>query len=347
MKKVLVVFGGCSSEYEVSLVSASAVAEAIDRKQYEVLYLGINREGHSYLFEGNPERIAKDKWQDTECFPATVSMSRKERALWVDRKGLLEKIKFDIAFPVLHGKNGEDGTFQGLCELADIPIAGCHMEGSVLGMDKNIAHKLVACEGIKVPASVCLNRMEEYHEKLREIKKLGLPVFVKPVRAGSSFGISCVNEEKELDAAVANAFCHDTEVVIEEAIDGFEVGCAVMGNDNLIIGRVDEIELTKGFFDYDEKYTLKTSAIHMPARISLEEEERIKQTAERIYKTLKCKGFTRVDMFYTSHKDIVFNEVNTIPGFTEHSRFPNMMKGINKDFQEVVNEILMLCAGNM
>ena len=145
-----------------------------------------------------------------------------------------------------------------------------------------------------------------------------------------------------MEEAVKAAFLHDSQVVIEEAISGFEVGCAVMGNDELIIGRVDEIELSQGFFDYEEKYTLKTSAIHMPARIAAEEEEKIRQTAGRIYRILGCRGFARVDMFFTEDKEIVFNEVNTIPGFTSHSRFPSMMKGIGLDFEKVVNRILQL-----
>ncbi len=342
MKKVLVIFGGCSSEYEVSLVSASAVAEAIDRKQYEVLYLGISKEGEPFYYEGDTERIANNKWQEGMCYKATVSMSRTEHALWVEKNDSLEKIPFDIAFPVLHGKNGEDGTIQGLFEMAGIPIAGCHMESAVLGMDKNLAHILVQKQGIRVPESVCLINMKDFDEKKQSITALGLPVFVKPVRAGSSFGISYVQNEEDLYEAVKSAFLYDKEVVLEEAIEGFEVGCAIMGNESLTVGRVDEIELSQGFFDYEEKYTLKTSAIHMPARITTEDEERIKETAIKIYRILKCNGFTRVDMFFTPEKQIVFNEINTIPGFTGHSRFPNMMKGINKSFAETVNEIIRL-----
>lgn len=344
-KNVLVIFGGCSTEYEVSLVSASAVTAAIDRTKYEVLHLGITREGRSLLYEGAEEKIEGDTWQEEECFPATISMSRGGAELWVEREGKLEKRSFDIAFPVLHGKNGEDGTIQGLCEMAGIPIAGCGMESSVLGMDKHLAHTLAALGGIRVPESICLRSMKEYEDRKEEIRHMGLPVFVKPVRAGSSFGISRVTESVNMEEAVKAAFLHDSQVVIEEAISGFEVGCAVMGNEELTIGRVDEIELSQGFFDYEEKYTLKTSAIHMPARIAAEEEERIRQTAGRIYRLLGCKGFTRVDMFFTEDKEIVFNEVNTIPGFTSHSRFPNMMKGIGLDFEKVVNGILQLAEG--
>ena len=324
MKKVLVIFGGCSTEYEVSLVSASAVLSAIDRNSYEVLRMGITRDGRALYHEGLEESIAKDEWQEDKCSPATISMSRKTPMLWVEREGMLEKIPFDIAFPVMHGKNGEDGTIQGLCEMAGIPVAGCGMESSVLGMDKDLAHMLVAQNGIKVPRSVCLQRMEEYGEKKQEIISLGMPVFVKPVRAGSSFGISRVTKEDELQEAIEKAFCHDAQVIVEEGIDGFEV------------------ELSQGFFDYEEKYTLKTSSIHMPARIAPGEEEEIRKCAGKIYRILGCRGFTRVDMFFTKDKQIVFNEINTIPGFTSHSRFPNMMKGIGLDFEKVVNEIIRL-----
>lgn len=342
MKKVLIIFGGCSTEYEVSLQSASAVLAAIDREKYQVLLVGITREGCAYLYEGEEALIAQNAWQGENCFPATISMSRTYPSLWVERKGALEKKQFDIVFPVMHGKNGEDGTLQGLCEMAGIPLAGCGMESSVLGMDKDIAHTLVSVAGIRVPKSICLNHVREYAEKEAQIIQLGLPVFVKPVRAGSSFGISKVTEKEDLEAAIAEAFLHDKQVVIEEYIDGFEVGCAVMGNTDLTVGRVDEITLSQGFFDYEEKYTLKTSQIHMPARIAKEEEERIREAAKKIYRTLGCKGFCRVDMFYTSAKEIVFNEVNTIPGFTSHSRFPNMMKGIGVDFKELVNRIIEL-----
>ncbi|MBO5167434.1 MAG: D-alanine--D-serine ligase VanG [Lachnospiraceae bacterium] len=342
MKKVLIIFGGCSTEYEVSLQSVTAVLEAIDRERYEVLLLGITRDGRTYLYEGDEKNIAENTWQQAEGYPATISMSRGCPTLWVDKSGELEKKEFDIAFPVLHGKNGEDGTLQGLCEMAGIPVAGCGMESSVLGMDKDIAHTLVSLAGIRTPKSVCLNDLKEFAEKEGEIKKLGLPLFVKPVRAGSSFGISKVVKATELEMAVKEAFLHDGQVVIEEYIEGFEVGCAVMGNDELTVGRADEITLSQGFFDYEEKYTLKTSQIHMPARIAPEDEKRVQNTAKAIYRVLGCKGFCRVDMFFTPERELVFNEVNTIPGFTSHSRFPNMMKGNGIDFKELVNKIIEL-----
>lgn len=342
MKRILVIFGGYSTEYEVSLTSASAVLAVMDRSRYEVLHLGITREGQALYYEGEEERIANNTWQEENCYPATISMSRGKPTLWVEREEHLKKMEFDIAFPILHGKNGEDGSLQGLCEIAAIPLAGCGMESSVIGMDKVLAHTLVSLAGIRVPESVTISSMAEYEDKRTEIEALGFPLFVKPVRAGSSFGISRVVKWEDMEDAVCEAFLHDKKVVIEESISGFEVGCAVMGNEELTLGRVDEIELSEGFFDYEEKYTLKSSSIHMPARISEEEEQRIKKTAAKIYRTLGCRGFTRVDMFFTREKEIVFNEINTIPGFTSHSRFPNMMKGVGMEFAEVVDQVLEL-----
>jgi len=178
---------------------------------------------------------------------------------------------------------------------------------------------------------------------LKEIEeKLAYPLFVKPVRAGSSFGITRIMEKTELDAAIDYAFEHDTEVIVEEEVNGFEVGCAVLGIDALTVGRVDEIELSGGFFDYTEKYTLKSSKIYMPARVGAEAEKRIQEAAVIIYRALGCSGFARVDMFYTPSGEIVFNEVNTIPGFTSHSRYPDMMKGIGLSFPEMLDRLIGL-----
>lgn len=247
-----------------------------------------------------------------------------------------------MVFPVLHGKNGEDGTLQGLFELAGIPVVGCNTLSSALCMDKDRAHKLVSLAGISVPKSVTFNRHRR-DEALREVEaNLSYPLFVKPVRAGSSFGITKVTECQELDDAVELAFDYDAEVIVEEMIDGFEVGCAVLGIDELTVGRVDEIELSSVFFDYTEKYTLKSSKIYMPARIDAEAEKQIQEAAITIYKVLGCSGFARVDMFYTLSGEIVFNEVNTIPGFTSHSRYPNMMKGIGLSFAQMLDKLIGL-----
>ena len=176
---------------------------------------------------------------------------------------------------------------------------------------------------------------------LEQAEQLGYPLFVKPVRAGSSFGVSQAAGPEQLAAAVKTAFAHDREILLEEAVPGFEVGCAVLGaGEALTVGEVDEIELAHGFFDYTEKYTLETARIHMPARLSLAERDRVREAAKTVYRALCCTGFARVDLFYTPDGRIVFNEVNTIPGFTEHSRFPGMMRGAGVEFGPLVERLL-------
>lgn len=341
-KKLAVIFGGNSTEYPVSLESAFSVFEHLNKKKYASIPIGITREGNWYHYEGPYERIADNTWYRdfSNLHPVVVSQSPSRRGfleLGTDRFRMLD---VDLAFPVLHGKNGEDGTVQGLLELAAIPVVGCNMLSSALCMDKDRAHKLVSCAGIPVPRSIAFRAFGEEGacKKIRE--ELQYPLFVKPVRAGSSFGITKVKKPENLKEAIALAFVHDEEVIVEEAVEGFEVGCAILGTDSLTVGRVDEIELSQGFFDFEEKYTLKSSRIHMPARIDAETEKRIQEAAKTIYRTLGCSGFARVDMFLTPEGDIVFNEVNTIPGFTSHSRYPNMMKGIGLSFTELLDRLI-------
>lgn len=343
-KRIVVIFGGNSTEYEVSLQSASAVLENLNTDKFDIFPIGITRSGEWYHYTGEKEKILHNTWfkDSKNLYPVAVSQNPFVCGFFEFRADKYCVIEVDLVFPVLHGKNGEDGTLQGVFELAGMPIAGCNTLSSALCMDKDRAHKLVSLAGITVPKSVTFGRFYK-GMALQEVEKnLTYPLFVKPVRAGSSFGITKVNKKQELDAAVELAFEHDTEVIIEETIDGFEVGCAVLGIDELIVGRVDEIELSSGFFDYTEKYTLKSSKIYMPARIDAGTEKRIQEAAMIIYKALGCSGFARVDMFYTLSGEIVFNEVNTIPGLTAHSRYPNMMKGIGLSFARMLDELIGL-----
>lgn len=341
-RKIAVIFGGCSTEYEVSLQSAAAVMEHMDPEKYEQIRVGVTREGVWFHYDGPLEKIAGNTWWEDRlhCHPVTVSLDRGVKALleWADGKVI--PIPIDAVFPVLHGKNGEDGTVQGVFELAGIPVIGCGVLASALCMDKDRAHKLVSLCGVKVPKSVVFPEPEAPEVLLARTAGLRYPLFVKPVRAGSSFGITKIYEPDQLAEAVTAAFAHDGEVIVEENVEGFEVGCAVLGKRTLITGEVDEIELSEGFFDFVEKYTLKTSRIHMPARVDEETRRRIRQTAVTIYRALGCSGFARVDMFLTPEKEIVFNEVNTIPGCTSHSRYPNMMKGIGIDFTEMIDRVI-------
>lgn len=344
--KIAVVFGGSSPEYGVSLQSAYAVISHIDKEKYTPVLIGITKQGDWYCFDGDIEEIRADTWHTpAHCVPVVVSPNRSEHALLKISDNTIEKIHIAAAFPVLHGKNGEDGTVQGIFELTGIPVVGCGVLSSALCMDKDRAHKLVHTMGISIPQSYVLEKNMDAGIALSLAEEIGYPLFVKPIKAGSSFGVTKVSDRNSLPAAIKLAFEYDDKVIIEENITGFEVGCAVMGNDTLIVGEVDEIELADGFFDFTEKYTLKTSAIHVPARINAATAKRIKQTAKKIYKALDCRGFARVDMFLSVSGEIVFNEVNTIPGFTTHSRFPNMLKAAGMSFEQVVSAAIEQAVG--
>ena len=340
-KTVAILFGGCSSEYDVSLVSATSVIKNIKKDKYNLLMIGITRDGDFYLYNGDVNNIEKDEWlNEKDAKRITISTNRSDHGIIVLETN--EIIQIDVAFPVLHGQNGEDGRLQGLLELAGIKYVGCDMTSSAICMDKYLAHEIVSSNGYLSPISYLFNEKDSYEMIENKIRNLHFPLFVKPLKAGSSFGITKIKTISELKEALKEAFKYDNKVIIEENVDGFEVGCAVLGTNKLIIGEVDEIELEDGFFDYFEKYNLKTSKIHLPARISKEERERIKDTALAIYKILGCSGFARVDMFYTKDKKIVFNEVNTIPGCTSHSRYPSMLKEIGIPFEEVIDRLIEL-----
>lgn len=351
-KNIAIIFGGHSPEYSVSLQSAHAVIKAMVRTKYTPVLIGISHAGDWFYFDGDIEKILDDTWcNDIDCTPAMISPNRKSHNLLLLREDRVKAIPIDGAFPVLHGRNGEDGTLQGLLELAGIPIIGCNVLASALCMDKYRAHNLVSAAGIPVPKAFLLTRQTDKQTIFAHAEKLGYPLFVKPIRTGSSYGITKVSDKNQLSAAIELAFSFDETILMEECISGFEVGCAIMGNpatgeENLIIGEVDEIELSEGFFDFTEKYTLKTSAIHVPARITPEAAERIKQTARIIYKTLDCSGFARVDMFFSASCKIIFNEVNTIPGFTTHSRFPNMMKAAGISFEDMISKMIEMAVAS-
>jgi len=342
-KNIAVIFGGHSSEYSISLQSAFYVLENLDSRKYNVIPVGITQQGDWYRYNGEYSKIPEDTWilDRDKLVRVVVSNSRSVRGLIEMRNVGNSVVHLDLAFPVLHGKNGEDGTVQGLFEFVGIPVVGCGTLASALCMDKDRAHKMVQAAGIAVPKSVTIRR-STISKLFYAVQSLTLPVFVKPVKAGSSFGITKVYHMDGLAEAVEQAFLHDDTVIIEENVGGFEVGCAVLGIDELTVGRVDEIELKQDFFDYTEKYTLETSQIHMPARIDAECEKRIQNTAKLIFRALGCSGFARVDMFLRPDGQIVFNEVNTIPGFASHSRYPNMMKGIGISFDEMLDKLIGL-----
>ena len=222
-KKIAVIFGGNSTEYEVSLQSAFSVFENINKEKFDIVPIGITRNGDWYHYTGKKEKIANNTWfEDNEnLYSVAVSQNRSVKGFIEFKEEKFYIIKVDLIFPVLHGKNGEDGTLQGLFELAGIPVVGCDTLSSALCMDKDRAHKLVSLAGVKVPKSVTFKRSEK-NTALKKIEtELSYPLFVKPVRAGSSFGITKVTKQQELENAIQLAFEHDAEVIVEEAIGGF------------------------------------------------------------------------------------------------------------------------------
>lgn len=339
-KTIAILFGGHSSEYSVSLESAYSVLCHFNQDKYDIYMIGITKAGKWYHFDGDILDIKNDTWWQYPHHEVTISPDPTKHALIEMKKGQYIFVHIDAIFPILHGKNGEDGSVQGLVALSGIPLIGCSLVSSALCIDKHRAHQIVNQAHIRVPKSFVFASKYDYYSRKTDREALSLPFFVKPVKAGSSFGITKVTHKDEIENAINLAFSYDNEIIIEENIEGFEVGCAVMGIDQLVVGRVDEIELSEGFFDFTEKYTLKSSQIHMPARIDYQIEKRIQETAKVIYKALGCQVFARVDMFLTTHNEIVFNEVNTIPGFTAHSRFPRMLQGIGYSFEDILDQLI-------
>lgn len=347
MKKVLaVIFGGQSSEYSVSLHSAGSLIRNLDLDKYELLFIGISEDGKWYAYNGDVDHIEHDEWcKDEYCTPCVLSPSTLNKGfLLLNNDGSYETKHVDCIFPVLHGKNGEDGTIQGLFELAHIPYVGCDVLSSAICMDKEMAH--IVLDNAKIPCApyMCIYEAKDLDYQAIFAKasaKLGLPIFVKPANAGSSYGIHKVEAFDEFEAAMKDAFYHDGrgKVILETTIDGFEIGCAVMGNDELFAGSVDEIETSLPFFDFEGKYDMVDSTIHCPARISEKQFNEARALALKAYKALNCKGLARVDMFVSGDK-IVVNEVNTLPGFTATSRYPSMMKEVGISFSDLLDRLI-------
>ncbi|MDR2570657.1 MAG: D-alanine--D-alanine ligase [Oscillospiraceae bacterium] len=342
-KKVVVIFGGFSPEYEVSLNSAYSVINAIDINKYDVMLIGITNKGKWYRYSGSVEDIPNNKWHENKQYldDAFISPNRGDGIIVFENKNAFT-ISVDIIFPVLHGRYGEDGTIQGLCELAGIPVVGSGSAASALCMDKTRSHRLVSLAGISVPKSVNFDYIPTEENLLAAVRELKLPVFVKPVKAGSSIGVSKLDNYSDIPKAVKEAFIYDDAVIIEENIDGKEVGCSVIGNRELLTGRINEIEVSQGFFDYNEKYTLKTSKIHTPARIDEKSESRLQEAGKKIFRVLGCKGYARIDLFLKTDGEIVFSEANTIPGFTVHSQLPRMMSAAGMDYPQLVDKLIEL-----
>jgi len=335
--KVGIIFGGCSEEHQVSVKSAREVAENLDREKYEPYFIGITKSGAWKLCEG-PD----GDWENGSSRPVVLSPDRSVHGLLVLDEGKYETISLDVVFPVLHGRLGEDGAMQGLMELSGIPYVGCDVQSSALCMDKSLAYVVARSAGIATPNFWAVPANENL-----DPDQLTYPVFVKPARSGSSFGVAKVSRKEELLSAVETARQYDSKVLIEEAVVGSEVGCAILGNDlDLIAGELDQIALSHGFFrihqESEPESGSENSTPIVPADISAESRSLVQETAKVVYRALGCRGLSRVDMFLKEDGTVVLNEVNTLPGMTSYSRYPRMMAAAGLPLAEVIDRIVSL-----
>lgn len=335
--KLGVIFGGSSEEHPVSVKSAQEVAKNLDTAKYEPLWIGITTSGDWKLCDGP---VAD--WENGGCRAAMLSPDRSVHGLLVLQQGRYETIRLDLVLPVLHGRLGEDGAMQGLLELSGIPYAGCDIQSSALCMDKSLTYMVASAAGIATPNFWTLTATEQI-----DPDQLTYPVFVKPARSGSSFGVSKASGKDELPGALEAARQYDSKVLIEEAVVGSEVGCAILGNDvDLLVGEVDQIALSHGFFRIHQEVQpeagSENSTVTVPADISDGSRSLVQETAKAVYRVLGCRGLSRVDMFLKQDGTVVLNEVNTLPGMTSYSRYPRMMAAAGLPLGEVIDRMVSL-----
>ena len=347
-QNVCVLFGGVSPEHEVSLRSAESVLNHLDPDKYEILPVGITKEGNWILYgDTDYSRLPGNEW--LHCAGnrrACISPIRGQGLLIFDGDRITHRA-IDVIFPVLHGENGEDGTVQGLFQLAGIPYVGCGVAASAGCMDKCLTKltadranvrqadwELVTRLQLKTDPAEALDRVE---------RRFSYPVFVKPAGTGSSVGVSKARNREALLAALENAVRFDRKVLVEEFIRGHEVEVAVLGNETPIASVPGEIDAGAEFYDYETKYITDTSTLYIPARISEDASARIRETAVKIYQAMGCRGLARVDFFVTFEgEEVVFNEINTMPGFTSISMYPKLFAASGIPYGKLLDRLISL-----
>lgn len=333
--KIAVIFGGVSDEHPISIKSAREIAINLDPEKYEPFFIGITRSGEWKSCDG-PDT----DWENGNGKAVVLSPDRSLRGLLVLDQGKYESIDVDVVFPVLHGRHGEDGAMQGLLELTGIPYVGCDVQSSALCMDKSLAYAVAGSAGIATPGFRVVLPQSDI-----DPDRFTYPVFVKPARSGSSFGVSKVSDKEELLSAVETARQYDSKVLIEEAVVGSEVGCAILGDKmDLTAGEVDRIALSHGFFRIHqepepERGSDNSKAI-VPADVTPESRALVQTTAKAVYRALGCTGLARVDLFLKEDGSVVLNEVNTLPGMTSYSRYPRMMAAAGLPLTEVIDRVI-------
>lgn len=346
--KVGLLFGGKSTEHEVSLISAKNILEALDLDKYEPVLISINKQGEWHL--ENPKTLQRIDFSNTlflqDDAEKLAIVPVKECKQVVSYKGtkLEEILQLDVIFPILHGPHGEDGTVQGLLQLANIPFVGAGVLGSAIGMDKDVMKRLLQQVDIPVAHFICLYDYQETPEFEKIVAELGCPFFVKPANAGSSIGVAKVSSQEAYQAALKDAFSYDRKILLEEYVQGREIECAVLGNEELRVSLPGEVEPLHEFYSYEAKYVDAEGAkLHIPAKnLSKEQITHIQTTSIRVFRTLCCEGMARIDFFLTKNKRLLVNEINTIPGFTRISMYPKLWEISGVSYSELVDQLIEL-----
>lgn len=344
--KILLVFGGVSSEHEVSRNSAFSILSNLDKNKYEIITVGITKDGRWLFTEADFEDIKTGKWENhCENKSVTLNLDKgKNQLILLGKNGYIEK-NIHCLWSVLHGKNGEDGTIQGLCQLADLPYVGPDVCSSAVCIDK-VYTKLLA-DSVKIKQGrYIFTDIDQYvgHES-EFIRKVNdnfhqYPLFVKPARAGSSVGITKVNRGSDILKAVETAFMEDSKIVVEECIKGREIEVAVLGNECPKVSCPGEIVPDNDWYDYHTKYNDKLTKLIIPAKLDKPTTKAIQEKALEIYKKFGCKGLSRIDFFLTENNEIFFNEINTMPGFTEASMYPQLWEHSGLAYSKLLDEII-------
>ena len=345
--RVGIVFGGKSAEHEVSLQSAKNILDAIDKTRFEVVLLGIDKQGQWYrndassflLNADNPAFIALNRAADKVAL--IPGQSQKQLIISHNSHPLAQ---VDVIFPIVHGTSGEDGSLQGLLRMASLPFVGSDILGSAVSMDKDFTKRLLRDAGLQVAPWLSVTQAQRERLDVDAIiARFGLPLFIKPANQGSSVGVSKVTRTETFNTALDHAFEFDRKVIIERAINGREIECAVLGNDELQASPCGEVVVNDAFYSYDTKYISASGArTVIPAAIPDAISEAIRDVALKAYRTLECCGMARVDVFLTEDNQIIVNEVNTLPGFTNISMYPKLWQAAGVSYQALITRLIEL-----
>ena len=347
MKKqnVCILFGGMSPEHEVSLRSAESVLNNIDKEKYDLFPVGITKSGVWMLFgDTDYSRLPGGRWQSCKQNRRAALSPVRGQGLLIFDGDRVEVQPIDVVFPVLHGENGEDGSMQGLMQLAGLPCVGPDVAASAACMDKSITKLIADQAGVRQARWLLITKRQLQQDEAQVIQEaeetFEYPMFVKPAGTGSSVGVSKASDREGLRKALQEALKYDVKVLVEECIRGQEVEVAVLGNEEPVASVCGEIDSGAVFYDYDTKYLNDNAKLYVPARLSEETADRVRAAAVRVYQAMGCKGLSRVDFFVTKEQEVVFNEINTLPGFTSISMYPKLFEASGIPYSKLIDELL-------